>query len=342
MIPALAQKLRRQIQETGPITVADYMRQCLQHYYGNASPIGQQGDFITSPEISQMFGELIGLWCADLWQRGGRVTPVHFIELGPGRGTLMADALRALKWVPGILEHVQVHLVEMSMPLQKQQQKILAGHQVTWYETLESALEASQSGVTFVIANEFFDALPIHQYVSHKEQWIERMVDVSQEAFVFTPGIEAPVLREECPAALTMIQAIARHLQSFPGACLTLDYGTFTGEGGDTLQAVKNHTYHDRLKDQGKVDLTAHVNFKAFQNQVVQEKVKSYEPLTQGQFLTDLGIFTRAEQLQKKAEDPKSIEHAVNRLVHEMGELFKVFCFTSLDMPMPAGLRKGE
>lgn len=344
--------LRRQIAAQGPMTVADYMALALGHpehgYYRARDPLGTDGDFTTAPEISQMMGELIGLWTGQVWLDQGAPDPVSLIELGPGRGTLMADALRALRIVPGFLDAVRVRLVETSPVLTARQQSALAGHPVTWHTGLTDALAADDSPV-LILANEFFDALPIHQFVRRDGAWRERMVGLdeagalcfglaSDPAPLDRPGPDGAML-ERCPAGESIAAEIAAAIAVRGGAGLMIDYGHDRPGYGETLQAVKAHAFHPVLETPGEADLTAHVDFAALADAATAGGAAVWGPIGQGPFLQALGIEARAARL-KAATGPdqaKAVDAALARLTGpgQMGDLFKVLAMSAPQAPPP-------
>ncbi len=364
--PNLIDLLRRQIAADGPISVADFMGLALGHptlgYYTTRDPLGAEGDFITAPEISQMFGELIGLWCAQTWIERGRPGPVTLVELGPGRGTLMADMLRALAVVPDFRDALTVRLVETSPVLRERQAAALSASapDVTcqWHGTLAPALEAAE-GFTLVVANEFFDALPIRQFVKGARGWHERMValdDREQLSFCLSPdplpvlpetfgpstaqdAIPEGTIREWGRAGEAVIATIAETLTKQAGAALVIDYGPLVSGPGDTLQAVRRHAFHPPLETPGNADLTAHVDFQALMSAAKQAGASPHGPLHQGPFLEALGIAARAEALAAKADEPHraAIGAARDRLTapRAMGTLFKVLALTDPGAPTP-------
>ncbi|NKB48094.1 MAG: class I SAM-dependent methyltransferase [Alphaproteobacteria bacterium] len=318
-------------------------------YYMADDPFGVSGDFITAPEISQMFGELVGLWCANTWLALGKPTPFVLAELGPGRGTLMADALRALETVPACRAAVQVHLVETSPHLRERQRQALSEIDLTWHDSV--------GGLPMIpaifIANEFFDALPIEQYVRHDEGWRQRRVTYGEDGFAFThaptpePEInlpttaEAGAVIETSPASLEIAGEIAHRVRSHSGAALVIDYG-YTGPAvGDTLQAVRNHDTAPVLEQPGTADLTAHVDFNALAAAAHAGGAACWGSIGQGDFLRRLGIDSRAATLIATATtDQKSnIETALERLIgdDQMGTLFKVLAIGSRGTEPPAG-----
>lgn len=357
MSTELLDSLVRRIRSEGPISVAEYMAQALAHpehgYYRKQDPFGAAGDFITAPEISQMFGELIGLWCADTWQAQGNPDPCAVVELGPGRGTLMSDLLRAARTLPGFSDALQVHLVETSPALRIVQERTLSQQaHVTWHESLEELPTIP----AFFVANEFFDALPVHQYQRGPECWHERLVGLDSEGQGLDFGLSGPLpdamvrdlpacesgaVIEVSPAAQRYAETMARHVSSYGGAALWIDYGHDHTAPGETLQAVKGHGYHPVLQQPGEADLTAHVDFNALARAAATGGARPHGPIAQGNFLATLGIETRAAMLSEKAtpEQRTTIANAVKRLTdaEEMGTLFRVMAVTNPQAPSPAG-----
>ena len=352
---ALSAHLAARIARQGPMTVADYMAEALTHprhgYYMRGDPFGAGGDFVTAPEISQMFGELIGLWCADVWQRLGRPDPVLLVELGPGRGSLMADAVRAARTVPAFRDSLRPHLVEISPALRQLQADTLRAEMApAWHDTLADVPE----GPLILIANEFFDALPIRQFARTASGWCERLVTLADDghALAFTLGpprgpprgppspqadiLLPPALRtapvgaiaEISPAAIGVATEIGRRLATHGGAALIIDYGAARPPGEPTLQAVRDHARHDVLAEPGSADLTAHVDFTALARAAGDAGASSQGPIPQGDFLHALGLAARAETLCRTAAPAQieAIAAAVHRLTDpaEMGNLFKV------------------
>jgi SAM-dependent MidA family methyltransferase len=333
--------LRALIASEGPITVERYMSLCVGHYYATRDPFGARGDFTTAPEISQMFGELLGLWSVAVWQAMGSPATLNLIELGPGRGTLMADALRAGRLAPPFREAVRVHLVEASPTLRAAQERTLAeaGVPLAWHPDLASVPE----GPALVIANEFFDALPVRQYVATDRGWCERLVALDGDALAFglfaepNPTLGRPRrtgdVAEVPEAGGALAAALARRLVRDGGAALVIDYGTWAPEPKSTLQAVKNHAFADPLSDPGEADLTAHVNFSLLAEAASREGAAVHGPSGQGDFLRTLGIEARAEALKGRADQARgeAVDAALRRLTDPgpagMGELFKVIAF---------------
>jgi NADH dehydrogenase [ubiquinone] 1 alpha subcomplex assembly factor 7 len=339
----LAARLARLIAEEGPISVARYMAEANAHYYATRDPLGAAGDFITAPEISQMFGELIGAWLADLWQRAGSPELCHYVELGPGRGTLAADALRAIRSA-GLLP--QVHLVETSPALRMRQAELLP--RARWHESLDSLPD---SAPMLVVANEFFDALPIRQFVAGEAGWCERLVGFQDGRFapVIGPPIadcptseRAPIgtIIESSPAAVATVHDLSERLIRQGGALLIIDYGHARSGSGDTFQAVRSHGFADPWSDPGECDLTAHVDFEALATAPQAAGMQVHGPVEQGAWLPALGIDLRADALARAAPaSADEIRTARNRLVEEdqMGSLFKVMALSAPGWPIPAG-----
>lgn len=346
----------RRIGLEGPMPLPEYMALCLGHprhgYYMTRDPLGARGDFVTAPEISQMFGELMGLWAAQCWLQMGGPSPVRLVELGPGRGTLMADALRATARVPGFHAALDLHLVETSPILRAKQQATLAAFAVTWHDRLADV----PAGPILLLANEFFDALPIRQFVRGERGWGERKVGLDGRgrlAWVLDPRIGdalvPPPLREADvgavveigPAAQAVASEIGSRLATAPGAALIVDYG-YTGPAvGDTLQAMAGHAFTDVLERPGEADLTAHVDFSALADAARAAGADCYGPVPQGALLGTLGLPVRSAALKRLASPAQAadIDMAANRLVGElhMGRLFKALAVTSPGAAVPAG-----
>jgi NADH dehydrogenase [ubiquinone] 1 alpha subcomplex assembly factor 7 len=355
---ALGRLIAQRIRLQGPIPLATFMAEALSHpehgYYRRGDPFGRAGDFTTAPEVSQMFGELIGLWCAEVWRLMGSPDAFLLVELGPGRGTLMADALRAAKVLPGFGEAASVHLVETSLPLRERQKAALAGRDVAWHDAFADV----PAGPTVLIANEFFDALPVHQFERTAGGWRERLVALDGERFVLTHGADRspaevlipPPIRltappgaivEVSPASVSLMRAVAERLDAEGGAALAIDYGHTAHGTGETMQAVRRHDYHDILADPGEADLTAHVDFAALA-EAAHPHAALHGPVTQSAFLRSLGIEMRAQQLAQRATDGqrRDIESALHRLIDpaEMGTLFKVLAVSDRGLAPPPGL----
>ena len=345
--------LRNEIAMHGPLTVAAYMAAAMGHpehgYYINRDPLGMTGDFITAPEVSQMFGELIGLWGVAGWHQMGSPEAVRLVEMGPGRGTLMADTLRAGSALPGFLDAAHIHLVETSPVLRGAQENALAGRTVAWHDRIADLPD----GPILVIANEFFDALPIRQFQRGRNGWHERMVDVRDDAFIpvlsplAVPGVDFPeaamdAVFEVSPARSAALSAVAHHIGGHGGAALIIDYGHGTSAVGETFQAMRAHEYVDPFQDPGATDLTAHVDFQALAVVAREAGARAHGPVSQGRFLDQLGIGARADRLKIRATEAqgKDIDGALHRLSaqDQMGQLFKVMAVTKPDSPPPHGV----
>ena len=345
----LARLLAARIAADGPMDLSDYMATCLMHpahgYYATRDPFGAAGDFVTAPEISQMFGELVGACLAAWWEAAGRPGPVRLIELGPGRGTLMADALRVMARVPGL--EPSVHLIEASPTLRAAQSRAVPDAQH------HDRIEDVPDGATLLIANEFLDALPIHAYARDGDGWRARTVGLRAGALRLGHGPAAPLAAlehrladtadadvvETRPAADAVMRAIEARLTAAPGMALLIDYGDGRSLG-DTFQALRGHAPEDPLANPGEADLTAHVDFGALTR--AAPGLPATELTSQGVFLERLGITTRARALASRLDGAALDAHvaAHRRLVHpeEMGTLFKALAFVSPGLPAPPGL----
>ncbi|HEV2567447.1 class I SAM-dependent methyltransferase [Sphingomonas sp.] len=329
----------------GPIPIAHFMAAANRHYYATRDPLGAAGDFTTAPEISQMFGELIGLWLADLWLRAGK-PDVYYVELGPGRGTLAADALRAMRSAELF---PPVHLVETSPSLREQQQQRCPG--ATFHDDVDG-LPGDRP--LLIVANEFFDALPVRQLVRAASGWRERHVTWANPLFV--PVASGPPLDdilpdalreappgsiiETSPASAAIARRIGHRLATQGGAALIVDYGYEGPAIGDTLQAVRAHEYANPFEEPGERDLTAHVDFATLAEAARAEGALSFGPIGQGEWLERMGIWSRAERLMAGApERREEIAGAVERLTgtEQMGTLFKTLALAAPSWPQPAG-----
>lgn len=347
----LHRSLRRRIAKDGPLPVSEYMEVALadpEHgYYKTRDPLGRDGDFTTSPEISQTFGELIGAWAAVVWDQMEKPGSFRLVELGPGRGTLMADALRAASNMPGFLEAMDLHLVEMNPALRKRQAETLKDHDPEWHETIDTVPD----GPAILIANEFFDALPVDQYVRTGKVWKRRGVGLGgDQGFAFT------VLDETAPSDLPVVPAkrgdilevgyqaqacmtaFAARIALQGGAMLVVDYGHAITAVVDTLQAVADHGYADPLDRPGEVDLTTHVDFGALQEAAQKAGAEAHGPITQRDLLQALGIQIRRDAL---ADSDEAVS-AIDRLIDPdgMGSLFKAIAVTPKSKPVPPGFDK--
>jgi SAM-dependent MidA family methyltransferase len=321
----LERALRDRIRADGPITVEAYMDACNSHYYATRDPLGGEGDFTTAPEISQMFGELVGAALADLWGRAGRPSGARYVELGPGRGTLAADALRVLR-TAGL--DPPVDLVETSQALRSAQASAVP--QAQWHDDLSTI----GRGPLLVAANEFLDALPVRQIVDG----IERRVTIAAGALAFDRDGE---IVEVSPARAAVVADLGKRLVESGGAALIIDYGHEKSAPGETLQAVRGHGFAPVLASPGEQDLTAHVDFEAVANAARDAGAAVTSVVTQGEWLEQLGIRARASALAREhPQREQEIEAALHRLTHgdEMGRLFKVIAVHAPGWPAPAGL----
>jgi NADH dehydrogenase [ubiquinone] 1 alpha subcomplex assembly factor 7 len=343
----LSLRLSKQIEANGPITIAEYMRLANAEYYNNGDPFGVAGDFITAPEVSQMFGELVGIWFADLYLRNDRPDKCSLVELGPGRGTLMADALRVMARFDF---NPDVYFVETSGSLQSQQQDAVPDARAV--ETID---DLPEDGPILIIANEFFDALPIRQFVATHAGWRERIVTRERgNKFAAMPGTKAvddlvppefrnapsPSVYETSPQTAAIMYELATRIARQGGALLVIDYG-YTQPGlGSTLQAVKQHQFADPFENPGGQDLTAHVNFLELANLARMRNLRVSGPVEQGSWLKALGIDARTDSLSVASPDrANDLKTMRDRLVEpsQMGSLFKVLSVSSENWPVPEG-----
>jgi len=316
--------LRERIRTAGPITVEAYMEACNAYYYATRNPLGSAGDFTTAPEISQLFGELVGACLADSWARAGRPDGTRYVELGPGRGTLAADALRVLK-AAGL--EPPVHFIETSPALRTEQAQAVPG--ASWHEDLSNG----PPGPLLLVANEFLDALPVRQFVDG----VERRVTVAAGGLAFDRDGE---IVETSPARANLVRGIAQRLAEHGGAALIIDYGHAKSAPGDTLQAVRAHKFARVLADPGEQDLTAHVDFQAVAEAASEAGATVTPLMTQGEWLERLGITARAQALARAhPERADELAAAVQRPTgrEAMGELFKVIAIHAPGWPQPAG-----
>ena len=351
--------IRRRIKAAGPMPVAEFMQICLsdpQHgYYATRDPLGAEGDFTTAPEVSQMFGELIGLWMAAVWKQMGTPENVRIVELGPGRGTLMNDALRAAKVMPDFMAAAVVHLVEISGPLRARQEATLASVTAPkfWHNTFEDV----PAGPAIVIANEFFDALPINQAVKQPDGWHTRVVKLDEHDLLEFDIAPEPMPQFERLLPARVRQArdgeifewrsdraaleLGRRVAREQGAALVIDYGHAQSDVGDTLQAVGGHAFAEPLSAPGTVDLTAHVDFEAVLRAGESMGAVGFGPIEQSELLRNLGIETRAQALKANAGYAKSREidaamaWLVGRSQKGMGALFKAVALAHRSVGVP-------
>jgi len=352
----LAAVFARLIAATGPLSLAQFMAESNARYYMTRDPLGGDGDFVTAPEISQMFGELIGLWLADMWMRAGCEEPVHYVELGPGRGTLARDALQAAKRF-GLVP--QIHFVESSLALKARQLTLHPTAQ--WHDSLASV---PTIGPILLVANEFLDALPVRQLVRTPQGWRERMVAFDEpssggETFMFVAGSQPRdsalpagnleqdwreasegAIVETCPAAVAIVSEVAERLVAQGGAALFIDYGYVEPQTGSTLQAVRDHRSVDPFASPGESDLSAHVDFAELARVAQSREARWLGTVGQGHFLRALGIEARAANLAAAApQHAQAIMAALDRLIGEgeMGALFKVMGLAAPNWPESTG-----
>jgi len=349
--------LKQMILAGGPLRLDHYMGLCLSHpahgYYMQGDPFGARGDFVTAPEISQMFGELIGVWSVHVWQSMGAPRHLRLIELGPGRGTLMADLTRTARRLTGLgSDEISVHLIEMSPALRQAQAARLAGQNVAWHDGIDTVPD----GPAILIANEFFDALPVRQWQFSNGAWAERCIGLDgadRLAIGLRPGSTPPAesLPPDPPFEGAIIEyseiqariatEIGERVSSQNGAALIIDYGHLGGYG-DTVQALSKHRFVSPLARPGLVDITAHVNFIALGTVLKQSGAAVAGPITQGDYLGAMGLTERALRLKSSADakQQKEIDSAVQRLAGEthatgMGRLFKVLAARHPALPVP-------
>jgi NADH dehydrogenase [ubiquinone] 1 alpha subcomplex assembly factor 7 len=356
----LEAELKRLIASSGPMPVWRYMGLCLTHprygYYVSRDPLGREGDFTTAPEVSQMFGELLGLWTASVWRAMDSPRALQLIELGPGRGTMMADALRALRVLPPLYQALSVHLVEINPVLREKQQATLSGaRNITWHDHLDEIPQAP----CVILANEYFDVLPVHQMVKRESGWHERTVEIGADgnlAFGVSPEpmprfeVLLPPLVRAAPVGAVFewrpdaeIMKIATRVRDHGGAALIIDYGHLRSDAGDTFQAIARHSFADPLKNPGQADVTAHVDFQALVRAAEDLGARVHGPVSQGEFLKYLGIEQRAATLMAKTtpEVSEDISGALKRLTEGgrggMGSMFKVVAVSEPALHVLAG-----
>jgi NADH dehydrogenase [ubiquinone] 1 alpha subcomplex assembly factor 7 len=338
----------------GAVSVADYMAWCLtgreDGYYRQGEPIGRTGDFVTAPEVSQIFGELIGLWMGAVWLSMGQPKTFTLAELGPGRGTLMSDALRALRVVPGFAEAARLHLVERSATLRQAQAAALAAFAPVWHERSEDLPD----GPLILVANEFLDALPVEQFVYTEEGWRSRVVKLGADdvpafaagdradppdADALPPPQPGDILESRRVAALPLLRDLGRRARNHPLAALVVDYGYERDAYGDTFQAVQAHGYDDPLANPGAADLSAHVNFAELARMASASGLAAWGLLPQGEFLLALGLEARLQKLMSSArpEQIASLVLGARRLTdpYQMGGLFKAMALTGPGLSAP-------
>lgn len=356
----LEERLITLIRANGPISLADYMSDALGHphegYYTTQTAIGAGGDFTTAPEISQIFGELIGLWLVQSWIDIGEPDMFNLVEFGPGRGVLMADILRTARIKPEFLNAANIYMVETSGRLRHEQQRRLRDERsaIDWVDSFSDVPE----GPTLIVANEFFDCLPIRQYERKPEGWRERLVGLREDqlglAFTHAPTPPPPdvllppkattpedTIIEICDDQAELTEAIARRLIENTGRALIIDYGRVKSGPGETLQAVRSHEYWPVLSAPGRADITAHVDFEAINCVAIESGAGTFGPVAQGEFLQSLGLAVRIERLcaQKSPEEQAKIHAGAHRISSpsQMGETFKTLCISSPDLSPPSG-----
>ncbi len=366
----LAIKLKARIEQAGPLSLHDYMEACLGDpefgYYIAREPFGRGGDFITAPDICQVFGELLGLWCVQVWRELGQPRNGKLIELGPGRGALMSDALRAASLVPEFLQSVEVHFVETSKALRAEQEQLIKGQatehgrdipQLFWHDRLQDV----PPGPSFLIANEFVDALPIAQTLFKQGQWFERLVGLDEAghftflladkpcpdpdglSLISRPAVEGDIV-EHRPGATILLEQIAKRASAHPLAGLLFDYGYDKRAFGDSFQALRNHQFSDPLRDPGLADVTAHVDFASLSHLAQELELTVAGPVTQREFLVALGVRERAAQLlqgQQNMIAAGQFMTGLQRLIEpdQMGSLFKVMALVGGGQPQVPGFR---
>lgn len=359
----LDELIRQRIRQHGPMDLGEYMGLCLSHpvhgYYMTRDPLGTDGDFTTAPEVSQMFGEMIGAWLADLWIKMGSPAAFILLECGPGRGTLMADALRATKNVPGFHAAAKLHLMEISPVLKEAQKRALAVYDPVW---IDDVAQLPARLPVLLVANEFLDALPVRQLRREKGGWLERIVSIGPENTLIAGEVEAdPALVEELPAAIRhggedgifetsrvlnqFIRSVDILLKTQGGGALFLDYGHAHTAWGETVQAVRAHKFAGIFDTPGLCDLTAHVDFENIARLAGEDEVAVHGPVTQGAFLKNLGIEVRAARLMAGANPAQadSLRAGLARLIdtEQMGNLFKVIALCNDPSITPAGFHEG-
>jgi len=366
----LAERLKARIQAEGPMSVAEYMAVCLldpvDGYYPTRDPLGSDGDFITAPEISQMFGEVIGLWCIQSWIDLGRPPHLNLVELGPGRGIMMSDILRTAALDKDFLKAVSVTLIEASAALEAVQARTLAsaGVSVSW----ASDLSKVPDGPMLIIGNEYLDCMPIRQFIqkdpfAKHAGWHERLVCLDEQdrlCYGVSPIAISELLQQDlpreiddarqddlleiCPANRQIIEELSTRFSAYPGRALFIDYGPDMTEFGDTLQALKSHEKTGVFSDPGNTDLTARVDFAALQDMAKAKHLPVTNAAPQREFLSKLGIEMRAVALSKSSANPDArskIARQLHRLMDsaEMGDLFKAISIQSNGLPLPLGFR---
>jgi NADH dehydrogenase [ubiquinone] 1 alpha subcomplex assembly factor 7 len=352
--------IKKLIASSGPMPVWRYMELCLTHpehgYYVSRDPLGREGDFTTAPEVSQMFGELLGLWAASVWRAMDSPLALRLIELGPGRGTMMADALRALRVLPPLYQALSIHLVEINPVLREKQAATLSGvRNILWHDHIDEV----PPGPSVILANEYFDVLPVHQVVKRENGWHERTIEIGADGNLAFGASAEPMPRFEvllpplvraAPVGAVFewrpdaeIMKIASRVRDDGGAALIIDYGHLRSDAGDTFQAIARHSFTDPLKNPGQADVTAHVDFQALVRAAEDLGARVHGPVPQGEFLKALGIEQRAATLMAKTtpEVSEDISGAMKRLTEGgrggMGSMFKVLAISDPALTVLAG-----
>ena len=354
---SLEDRIRRLIGTAGPLPVSDSMAMCLFDpaggYYTTREPFGEGGDFTTAPEISQMFGEMVGAWLVHAWRSLGRPDPFALVEMGPGRGTLMRDILRTARIDPPFLAAAQIHLVETSERLRSAQAETLVPHDIKWHDELSSLPVLPM----LFVANELLDAVPVRQFEHTPDGWRERLVGLDADGnLAFVPGLPVSDLSilpagagaapegavfEYAPAREAIAATLGERLHAHGGAALVIDYGHIRSGFADTLQALRSHRYVSIFEEPGSADLTSHVDFEAIAGAAESAGAKAFPAITQGDFLLSLGLAERAGALGhgKDEKTQANLRAAVERLAGtgkaEMGGLFKVLCLTGAPLALP-------
>jgi len=356
----LEKKIKNIIRNSGPISISNYMQISLsdpEHgYYRKKSPIGTRGDFITAPEISQIFGELIATWLISCCQSFKLDTELCLAELGPGRGTLMMDILRVFSKIESFNKSVEVRMIDINEQMIAEQKKKLSAYpdmNIEWKESIDDLPKKP----LLLVCNEFFDALPINQFVMTEKGWREKMInldvddnlsyslsnDITPHTALIPKDItkDAPLdsIYEVSPASISIMKQVSSHINKYGGFAIIIDYGYYGNCYKDTFQAIKDHKYHDVLDSPGLADLTAHVDFDYLSNIAKDENLNVYSNTTQGDFLKNMGISIRGSLLSKNSEQKEKIDDDIHRLISsdEMGTLFKCLAITSKDIQQPFG-----
>ena len=352
--------IQKKVKEKGPIALSEYMSLALTHplygYHMKKDPLGRNGDFITAPEISQVFGELIGLWAASTWKQMSKPQLTHLIECGPGRGTLMGDFLRATKLMANFRSTINLHLLETSPVLKKRQQGLLKTSSPAWHKNMRTV----PPGPTILIANEFLDSLPVQQVMKTTNGWVERLIGLKNDKLVFVEGkpikteqliswnipINAKVgaIFEISHSNIEFAEQVCTRLDYNSGYALIIDYGYWESNGMETFQGVRKHSFADPMACPGDIDLTTHVNFGVLASYVRDRGHTAAGPISQATFLKRLGVRERTKLLIRNAPQTKAAQIAAGteRLTDpkQMGKLFKAMVIMRNGSPLPAGFER--